>query len=124
MVHSDRGVSRTSESREIEYGNGLVKVHSNPPLRRHRDRQPATPLGWRNVSAMRLNFLPIVDQLYDNVPTTETLLDLDLVHLVRELLPSRALASISLDRWSRLAGQNHLREILHLVHCRPIVDQL
>ena len=27
-----------------------------------------------------------------------------LVHLVRELLPSRALASISLDRWSRLAG--------------------
>jgi hypothetical protein len=29
---------------------------------------------------------------------------LHLVHLVRELLPSRALASISLDRWSRLAG--------------------
>jgi len=27
-----------------------------------------------------------------------------LVHLVRELQPSRALASISLDRWSRLAG--------------------
>ena len=39
-----------------------------------------------------------LSQLYSEVQS------IHLVHLVRVLQPSRALASISLDRWSRLAG--------------------
>jgi hypothetical protein len=35
--------------------NGPVTVHSDPPLRRHRDRQLATPLGRRDVRACNLN---------------------------------------------------------------------
>ena len=45
MVHSDRGVLRTIESREIEHDNGHVTVHSDPPPRCHRHSKPATPLG-------------------------------------------------------------------------------
>jgi hypothetical protein len=38
-------------SEQEKSSNGPVTVHVDPPLRRHRDRQPATPLKRRDVRA-------------------------------------------------------------------------
>ena len=41
----------TNGQEKTSTDDGLVTVHSDPPLRRHRDRQPATPLKRRDVRA-------------------------------------------------------------------------